>query len=223
MIIGFDASDPFPFPPAGSIYAEAQQHAEAVDAWLGFKIREIERTLSEDSEPTAFPNEQKWIGLRTQALLTPYVELRQMLGDLKPAPGQLILDLGAGYGRLGLVLARHFPDAHFRGFEIVRDRVQEGNRVLLEQGAKNALLIEADISLPEFELPEADFYFLYDYGTRAAIEKTLEDLKSKASRHPITVIGRGRATRDAIEKRHFWLSAVISPLHRGNYSVYRSG
>ena len=40
-----------------------------------------------------------------------------------------VVDLGAGYGRMGLVIAKHYPTLSFWGVEYVAERVAEGNRV----------------------------------------------------------------------------------------------
>jgi hypothetical protein len=83
-------------------------------------------------------------------------------------------------------------------------------------------MIQADLNSPDFAPAPADIYFMYDFGSRDAIEKTLHDLREIAKTRPITVVGRGRSSRDAIELRHPWLSQVTQPLHTKNYSVYRS-
>ncbi len=77
-------------------------------------------------------------------------------------------------------------------------------------------------SHPDFKPDAADFFFIYDYGTRPAVQKTLEDLREIARSRPITVVGRGRLSRDAIERQHPWLSQVCPPRHFKNYSIYSS-
>jgi hypothetical protein len=81
----------------------------------------------------------------------------------------------------------------------------------------------ADLSDLAFRPLAAEFYFIYDYGTPRAISKTLEDLRVIAQRQAITVVGRGRSSRDAIEREQPWLSQVMKPEHHGHYSIYRSG
>jgi hypothetical protein len=227
-MIEFNPLDPYPHHLLGTFaYADAQSHSARVDAWLGLRADDIERALSEETSALPYedrPSQQRWVGLGVQALLTPYIEFRAMLEYLKPKPGAQIADLGAGYGRMGLVLARHFPQTRFLGVECVEERVREGSRIFVAQAVpRDAVqLVVGDLSSPEFALPEADLYFMYDFGDRIAIEKTLQDLRALASRRPITVIGRGRGTRDAIERRHPWLSGIVEPENLGNFSVYRS-
>jgi hypothetical protein len=80
----------------------------------------------------------------------------------------------------------------------------------------------ADLADPAFKPRLADFYFIYDFGSRPAIAKTLADLSLVARQGPITVVGRGRASRDEVERRHPWLSEVVEPEHLPRYSIYRS-
>jgi hypothetical protein len=63
---------------------------------------------------------------------------------------------------------------------------------------------------PTFELPEADYYLIYDYGTVAHIRHTLKQLEKMADRKNFKLIARGKGTRSLIEYEHPWLSAEYS-------------
>lgn len=209
-----DPNNPFPFWEENS-YAEEKEYSAAADAWLGLRISEIEAALP---PPREF--EQNWASKGADIFLTPYTELRRIAESLSLKAGDTVVDLGAGYGRLGFVLERHFPGVTFVGYELVPERVREGNRVLNAHGCKNAELLTADLT--KIIPVAAPFYFLYDYGTRGAIEKTLGDLRGISAKQGITLVGRGRAVRDAVEKRHPWLGEVVAPEHHAHYSIYRS-
>lgn len=221
VTLAFDPRDPFPLLEERELaYAEAQEHAALADAWLDLRAEAVERTLPRGA--LAGTGQQLWLDLPVRGLLTPYVELRALLARLRPVPGSTVVDLGAGYGRLGFVVARHWPGVSFLGYEYVRERVAEGNRCLAAHGHALARLECVDLSAREFRPGAAGIYFLYDYGTRAAIEKTLQDLRHIARTLPLTVVGRGRASRDAIERRHPWLSQVVPPEHAPHASIYRT-
>ncbi|MCM2282875.1 MAG: methyltransferase domain-containing protein [Bdellovibrionaceae bacterium] len=224
MPISFDMQDPFPFVAEGEIsYGEAQEHARQCDVWLGLRTEETEAEIqSRVSLDPISPGEQHWIGLPVKALLTPYTELREIVERLRPRVEETVIDFGAGYGRMAFVLARHFPDVNFIGYEIVPERVRESLRCLHEQGYSRAQMWEADLSSSMLMAPAAEYYFIYDFGSRNAIEKVLQDLRIVASQQRIVVVGRGRATRDAIEQKHPWLSQVQPPEHFAHYSIYRS-
>jgi hypothetical protein len=216
----FDPQDPYPLESMS--YPEAQRHAGAVDLWLGLRIDEVEADISFKNQSSGPRDQQKWGGLAPQVLLTPYTELRAMLADVGLKNSDCVVDLGAGYGRMGFVLAKHYPEVQFVGYEILEERVREAKRCLENHSCHRAKMICADLSATDFFPVLANVYFIYDYGSRLAVVKTLEDLKKIAQTRPITVIGRGRLSRDLIERETPWLSQVIKPSHRGNFSIYRS-
>ena len=225
----FDPANPFPILNEGELsYAEEQAHSVEVDKWLGYLTEPIERAIenkvssSEVSNRGVTGEQQLWIGLGTQRLQTPYMEIRRLLEKIAPRKGDTVIDLGAAYGRMGFILERHHPDVNFVGYEFVDERVREAQRIFARHGLSRSRVEKADLSDAEFFLPPAPFYFLFDYGARRAIEKTLQDLQIIARSRAITVIGRGRASRNAIERNHPWLSGVRPPEHFSHYSIYKS-
>jgi hypothetical protein len=224
----FSPVDPYPLLSVEShTYPQAQAHATQVDTWLGFQIREVEHKLQLKAQ-NDFEKRERWVGLDPAALLTPYTESRRLLQLLAPKPGQKIVDLGAGYARMGFVLGEHYPEVKFVGYEISEERVREGNRVLATKKYPHVQLLAQDLSKMNFVIggsaeSEADYYFLYDFGTLNSIKKALLDLHDMAMKRAITVIGRGRACRDQIERKEPWLSQIVKPEHHGNFSIYRSG
>jgi len=228
----FDPSDPYPLVapatgrPVDSAAGHAARcaHAAEVDAWLGLDAAGVESEISREArERGTWAGHQAWVDLPVQTLLTPYTEIRQMLHHVAPESDGMVVDLGAGYGRMAFVLAAHHPGVRFLGYELVGARVREGRRVLAAHGLDPECLLQADLSAADFRPVQARVYFIYDFGTREAIAKALADLRGIARARPITVIGRGRSSRDAIERAEPWLSQVVEPEHFGNWSVYRSG
>jgi precorrin-6B methylase 2 len=204
-------------------YASAKEFSRALDDALGFQIEAVEKTIIEHDPHTP------WAGLEPQALQTPYPEIRLMLQQLSLKSGQTIVDLGAAYGRMGLVIGAHHPEVKFIGYEISLERVKEGKRILCQfpfasTGANigSVQLLPDDISRTDWQLPEADVYFIYDFGDLESIIRVIDQLKKRAVKTPITVVGRGRRTRDHIERHEPWLSQVNSPRHCGNFSIYQS-
>jgi SAM-dependent methyltransferase len=218
----FDPRDPFPLALPNSLtYAQEKEHAKAVDQFLGFEIDQVELRLREASPKSN--HAAQWIGLAPESLQTPYTEIRHMLSKLDLNPGDTVVDLGAGYGRMGLVLNAHYPECRFLGIEISKPRVDEGNRVYRLHGIKpDSCLVQADASDSAFLLPEARAYFLYDLSLRATIKQVIDKLKERSQAAPILVVGRGRATRDQIERKEPWLSQIVEPKHCGNFSIYSS-
>jgi hypothetical protein len=220
-MIPFDPTDPFPFVPTYS-YEDSKRHAEQADAWLGFRVDEVERAIKESTRISVKQDEIKqefWVGLDLQSLQTPYLELRTAIETLGSKPGDKIVELGSGYSRLAHVLKRHAKGAHYIGFELVEQRVNEARRVLGDY--QNAQIVLADLADGQFKPPEANVFFIYDFGSQQAIRKVLADLKALAKRHSFQVVGRGRATRQIIEREEPWLSQVFAPKHFPNFSIYK--
>ena len=190
---------------------------EEIDLLLGYRIERVEALLR------PLQGVELWQKQGPAVFQTPYAELVKMLGELSLPQAARLVDLGCAYGRLGIVVAAMRPDLQFTGFEISSERVQEAKRVYSQLGLDTSQLKVGDLASEGFRLPEAEAYFLYDFGTREAVEKVLLDLKCLAARVPgLQVVGRGRRSRDMIEREHPWLSQVHEPRHLGNFSIYQS-
>jgi hypothetical protein len=206
---------------APTSYEGARAHAQALDLHLGVEVARIEggllvraRGMNPEGSHASWgasihQGNQTWVGLSHQTLQTPYSELKSMCEDLKLQTG-LMVDLGAGYGRMGLVLHGLYPEMSFLGYECVAERVREGNRIFEKYHCHRAILVEKDLMDPTFELPEADYYLIYDYGTVAHIRHTLKQLEKMADRKNFKLIARGKGTRSLIAYEHPWLSAEYS-------------
>lgn len=220
-MIEFNPADPFPLLDLDKYtYHEAQEHSALVDQWLGFHLAEIENKISSANGKNSA--QQNWQHLSVQAFQTPYVELRNILEILKSYSPRHIVDLGCAYARMAFVMARHYPEMTFTGYELESLRVDEANRVLSLLGHSNVNVIAADLSSTNFRLPAADVYFIFDYGSETAVKKTLEDLKKIAQNQSIIVVARGRLSRFLIHKEHPWLAEVHTPQHYPHFSLYFS-
>lgn len=194
---------------------------EAIEASLLKKARELrpDGVMANFSE-ALYQGNEVWIGLDPQVLNTPYEELIQLCTLLNLRPGELMVDLGAGYGRLGLVLHSYFPGTRFIGFELVQDRVEEGQRIFNEWDCTNAVLLSQDLMSEEFELPVAQYYFIYDFGKVSHIRAILKKLEALSDQHHFKVIARGRGVRSLIEHEHRWLTSLHEVHHEELYSIY---
>lgn len=218
-----------------SDFAHQQKHSAFVDKILGYKIDQLELSLVRRAKEL-YPfgtmknwgrlmhnGSQSWVGLTPQQLQTTYNELWRMCEILNPKPHSSFVDIGAGYGRMALVLNLFSPDAHFVGYEIVKERVEEGNRMFEFLGLHDAKLLLQDIAEDGFTLPQADYYFMYDFGNSDHINIILNQLKVLADHRTIRVVVRGDYSRHEVQNFHPWLSQVFEAHHEEKFSVYSSG
>ena len=213
-------------------YAQKQEDSRSLDELLGFDVYRVEKELVSKAKEiypegnrrswgrSLYDGSEAWIGLDPQQLQTTYFEFIEMIQNINPQTGSHFCDLGAGYGRAGIVLGSLYPKVFFTGLEIVKERVDRGNDVFFKNDFLNAKLITADLS-DSLLLPVCDYYFIYDYGVISQINKTLEQLATLSEKKKIKVIARGRGVRTLIENKHYWLT-VFDPIHFDAYSVYSS-
>ena len=224
-LIPFNPYDPFPLTSVPISGEAAQFHASGADAWLGLRVEETEGRLFARDAGRTFRSEghEIWAEKGSAVFLTPYIELRLILAAAGFPETGFAVDLGAGYGRMGFVVGACFPRASWRGYELVAERAHEGARALAAHPfAARCESHHADVSHASFEMPEADLYFIYDFGSLEAVRSAVEKIKAVASRRSVTVVGRGRLSRDHIERNQPWLSQVAKPTHFPTFSVYRS-
>ena len=203
-----------------------------LDEMFGSRVEEIEQKFHREAKSKrpqgnvttwgAFLHNgnQTWVGLDTDTLQTPYSELVEMLIHLKLTSQSRVVDLGAGYGRMGIVLGHLFPDVSFIGYEYLSERVAEGNRIFEEWEVTNAKLIQEDLSSERFVLPESDVYFVYDYGQVQHLRHTLRQIEKMADQRSFKVIARGKGVRSLIDHEHPWLSQIYEPFRTDNFTIY---
>jgi len=210
------------------------EHSQLVDRLLGFRIKYIEEMLVAEAMdfdpngthdswgPSIHNGVQTWIGLDAKTLQTPYSEMARIFQLLKLRPYQHVVDLGAAYGRMGALIGGLYPKTLFTGIEYVKARADEGNRVYKELGFSHCKIIAEDLFNKAFQIPEADIYFIYDYGQVAHIEHTLTELKKMAMKRPIRLIVRGKYAQEIILQNHSWLNLAYEGKTAGPYCIYQA-
>lgn len=209
-----------------------KQHSQHIDKILGYKLEQVERRLimkaqgldpdgcHESWGPTMHSGVQTWVGLDLQILQTPYSEIMRILQLIKLKPQQHVVDLGAAYGRMGVVIGGLYGKSQFTGYEYVKERVDEGNRVFKDLSLKNCHLEAADLFSADFKLPQADVYFIYDYGHVEHIDHTLKQIAYVARKQPVKIVARGKFTKQIIASYHPWLELKYEGKLEEFFSVY---
>lgn len=207
-------------------YLAAKLHSAQLDQLLDYHYQPVEEALIRKSkEESQLKNElekQKWIGLDIQSMQTPYSEILEMINVIQPKETDHWIDIGAAYGRVGVVLALMRPQMRFSGYEIVTERVVEANRIYRKWNFQNTIVYESDLADPKASIPSADLYFIYDFGSRKDADIVIEKLRLLALNKPIQVIARGRGIKNWIMMDYPWISQMKPPKHFNHWSWFQS-
>lgn len=137
--------------------------------------------------------------------------------------GARIIDLGSGYGRVGLVYALLRPDIEFIGYEYVPHRVDISNKASYELGLQERLqFITQDLSIASFIIPEADVYYLYDPFTEETYHFVLKKIIEISKKRNITVVTKGNANHwlSKIAKDNGWPQGLV--IDYGNLCIFKN-
>ena len=208
-------------------------HSRDLDRLIGYKIPKIEQSLlqkyraydkapDESNKKKHFEGTETWIGLHPQILQTPYSEIYEFLSLFKKFKPKKVVDLGAGYGRVAIVLNALFPEAEFIGHEILKDRLDEARRIFTKLEMKNATMLIENILEDSFELPEADIYFIYDFSGPLDLKIILERLSSKMDKDKFFIVAKGDGIRSIIQLKFPEIWALNGTIHQKTYSIYSS-
>ena len=210
-----------------------RQYSQLIDVILGFKIVEIEKQLLEiyrpynkTTDPTGktkqYVGTQAWIGLNPQILQTPYNEILNFLALLQKYSPKILVDLGEGYGRVGLVMKALMPEAEFLGYEIIDSRLVEAERIFKLLGLDNCKMSNANILEEDFEIPVADIYFIYDFSDPHDLKKILNRISKKLYQDKFFIVAKGEGIRSMIQLKYpeFWASHGV--IHDEKWSLYSS-
>jgi len=145
------------------------------------------------------------------------------LHETKPKHGAKVIDLGSGYGRVGLVYCLLRDDIEFIGYEFVPHRVENSNQSSLALGLDSKLkFITQDLSLTTFIIPSADFYYLYDPFTKKTYEHFLKRIVKVSKDRIIKVVTKGNAREwlGEVSKLNKW--PAPKSIDKGNLCLFSS-
>lgn len=152
-----------------------------------------------------------------------YSTVLTALRYLSPSSGMRIVDLGSGYGRVGIVVGLMRPDLDFIGYEYVPHRVEISSTCAERLGLQERVhFYTQDLSLKDFQIPEADIYYLYDPFSEETYGHVLSQLVAISRHRKITIATKGNARGWLMEvvRREGW--AHPQELDSGNLCLFHS-
>ncbi len=132
-----------------------------------------------------------WLGLlmryghhRIDQADLPYSLFRQLYRRLELPAGEILLDLGSGYGRAAFYGAL-LSQARVHGIELVRERVEEARRVRARLGLETVELTCADAVTAPW--PETRWYCVLNSFLPSVLPAVLARLRAAAQRRRIVI------------------------------------
>lgn len=127
---------------------------------------------------------------------TSYASILKLLPKLGLGAGARLIDLGSGYGRVGLMTGLWREDLQFTGYELVAHRVRSANASAVRAGlAPRVEFIAQDLAARDFLIPAAEAYYLYDPFCAETYRHVLGQLARFGRERAITVITKADARR----------------------------
>lgn len=205
---------------------EKKCSSDEIDKILRLRVFETEKILLEKHghfKQYNYPlKHETWIGLEPETLQTPYYEILEALSLLEKYSINTYIDLGAGYGRLAFTLYALNRDFNFIGYELVNERVDEGNRVIKELKLHQAKLHCQNILAEDFNIPMADLYLIYDFSTPKDQKNLLDQFSKRMYKDNFFLLARGKGIRSLIQNEYPEFYNCNGVIHLQNISIYSS-
>lgn len=152
-----------------------------------------------------------------------YSTMLTMLRYLTLPPKSGFVDLGSGFGRVGLTIGLMRPDIHFRGYEIVEHRVKIASQASQNFDLSSHVHFYAqDISAKDFQIPIAETYFIYDAFNESTYAHMLSQLAAIGKTKRITVVTIGDARNYFQQSSQKGLWSQPQEFDSGNFCLFRS-
>ena len=147
---------------------------------------------------------------------TLYHIIRHVLSRVNPQAGDVVYDLGAGYGRFCLY-GTLTTQAHYKMVEVVHKRVRVAREAQKQYSIENLEVIEADVK--EYDFSDGNIFYLFNpfSGTTLAVVK--EKLEAIAQAKPITIVTYHMSSDFYATP---WLQRVNDPSDPRSLRIYRS-
>lgn len=128
-------------------------------------------------------------GARVQ---TSYPQIFTALAQLGLPRGSRLIDLGSGFGRVGLIAGLVRDDLDCIGYEYVPHRVAVAQAAANRAGiGERSRFFAQDLASETFVIPEADAYYLYDPFTESTYERVVQRIFEVGREKPVTVVTKG--------------------------------
>lgn len=190
---------------------------DALDEVLDIDYRET-KLMMPKSDGSERLYEGGGIGVQTS-----YSTILKVLEHLQLSEKAHLVDLGSGFGRVGLTTGLWREDLRFSGYEFVGHRVDAANASALRAGLGDRVqFLQQDLSDLSFQIPAADAYYLYDPFSVSTYEHVFARLSQLGRERKTAIIAKAGA-KDGFQRcmdSREWHPP--EPIDEGTILLYRS-
>lgn len=162
---------------------------DSLDEILGIDFTSDEQMATVDSVERLYSGSGR--GVQSS-----YTTILSILCKLRLPAGAHLMDLGSGFGRVGLTAGLWRDDIQFTGYEFVGHRVQASNQAARLMGIESRVrFVQQDLAVPDFKIPIADVYYMYDPFCVDTFRLVAGRLNQIAAEIPVAVVTKGDAGR----------------------------
>lgn len=184
-------------------YHSTQEYinSEVIDSILGINYQKTESLIEEKKYPPEIfklANKQ-----RSQ---TDYAFIRAGLNFKPPQKGDIVYDLGSGYGRFLFYAASVYPELQIKGVEIVRERTDEVAKIISAKKFTNIKQINQNILKTNYS--DGTYFFMFN-PFKSLMGKVIEELYRISRKHKIVILSLGGSSEDLLKAK--WLKATPVP------------
>ena len=190
---------------------------DIIDSFFNF-----EYSTEDDIEKTN-PNQERLYQGSGSAVQSSYTTILLALRYLKMNKGSRFIDLGSGFGRVGLVLGLLRPYIQFTGYEFVQKRVETADHASQALNMSSHVHFQSqDLSAKDFSIPEADIYYLYDPFNEETYAHVISQLSLIAKNKKVTIITKGNAKDHFMNSSAKGIWSKPQVFEHGNFCLFRS-
>ena len=178
---------------------------------------------TEDGLEKTNPNHERLYQGSGSAVQSSYTTILLVLRYLKMTKGSRFIDLGSGFGRVGLALGLLRPDIQFTGYEFVKQRVDFAEHASQALNMNSHVHFQSqDLSAKDFLIPEAEVYYLFDPFNEETYVHVMNQLSAIAKNKKITIITKGNAKEHFINSSIKGIWSKPQVFEHGNFCLFRS-
>ncbi len=164
-----------------------------VDEILGYRnFANIEHSRSSSKAIASSIGSAKWSKKSSSdGFSSSYRDIKTILQASGMKDGDTFVDIGSSYGRVGCVVGTNFPSTQFTGYEIVRERCIEAQRITkFLQMDDNVQYFPEDVTADNFVVPDADWYFIYDSFDDQALDHIVKKIYQTGTNRTARLIAK---------------------------------